>query len=50
MQDGKLEDLSNNSNDLNVVGITEENIVPGIKIVQLPSLASEMMDRETVTF
>ena len=30
--------------------ITEEDIVPGIKIVQLPTLASEMMDRETVTF
>jgi len=30
--------------------ITEENIVSGVKVVQLPSLASEMMDRETVTF
>ena len=30
--------------------ITEENIVPGVKIVQLPTLASEMMDRETLTF
>lgn len=31
-------------------GINEEDLVPGIKIVHLPSLAAEMMDRETVTF
>lgn len=30
--------------------ITEDVLVPGIKIVQLPSLAYEMMGRETVTF
>lgn len=30
--------------------ITEENLVPGVKIVHLPSLAAEMMERETVTF
>lgn len=29
--------------------ITEEHLVPGVKIVQMPSLAAEMMDRETVT-
>lgn len=29
--------------------ISEKNIVPGIQIVHLPSLAAEMMDRETVT-
>ena len=31
-------------------GINEDNIVAGIKIVQLPSLAAEMMGSETVTF
>ena len=30
--------------------ISEEDLVLGVKIVQLPSLASEMMDRETITF
>ena len=30
--------------------IREEDLVPGVKIVQLPSLASEMMERETITF
>ena len=30
--------------------ITEENIVQGVKIVHLTTLASEMMDRETLTF
>jgi predicted peroxiredoxin len=30
--------------------IDEENIVPNVKIVHLPTLASEMMDRETLTF
>jgi uncharacterized protein involved in oxidation of intracellular sulfur len=30
-------------------GITEEDLVPGVKIVQLPTLAGEMMTRETVT-
>ena len=30
--------------------ITEKNLVPGIKVVQLPSLAAEMMSRETLTF
>ena len=30
--------------------IREEDLVPGVKIVQLPSLASEMMGRETITF
>ena len=30
-------------------GITEEDLVPGVKIVTLPSLAGEMMTRETVT-
>lgn len=29
--------------------ITADNMVPGIKVVQLPSLAAEMMDRETIT-
>lgn len=29
--------------------INGDNIVPGVKIVQLPTLASEMMDRDTVT-
>ncbi|GAB4336788.1 MAG: hypothetical protein Kow0089_07460 [Desulfobulbaceae bacterium] len=31
-------------------GITEENIVSGCSIVHLPSLAAEMMERETLTF
>jgi predicted peroxiredoxin len=30
--------------------ITEEDLVPGVKIVHLPTLASEMLDRETLTF
>lgn len=30
--------------------ITEDKLVPGVKIVHLPSLAAEMMQRETVTF
>ena len=30
--------------------ITAENMIPGIKIVQLPTLAAEMMGRETITF
>ena len=30
--------------------ISGEDLVLGVKIVQLPSLASEMMDRETITF
>lgn len=30
--------------------ISEENLVPGVKIAHIPSLAAEMMDRETVTF
>lgn len=30
--------------------INEDNIIPGIKIVQLPTLADEMMGRETITF
>ncbi len=30
--------------------INEENIVQGVKIVHLPTLALEMMDRETLTF
>lgn len=30
--------------------ITEQNLVPGVKIVLLPSLAAEMMERETLTF
>ena len=29
--------------------ITEEDVVPGVKIVTLPSLAAEMLSRETVT-
>jgi len=31
-------------------GITDENLIPGVKVVQLPSLAAEMMSRETLTF
>lgn len=31
-------------------GITEEDLVPGVKIVTLPILAAEMMSRETVTY
>jgi uncharacterized protein involved in oxidation of intracellular sulfur len=30
--------------------ITADNMVPGIKVVQLPTLAAEMMGRETITF
>jgi predicted peroxiredoxin len=30
--------------------ITENDLVPGVKIVQIPTLASEMMDRETITW
>lgn len=30
--------------------ITEEDLVAGVKIVHLPSLAAEMMECETVTF
>lgn len=30
--------------------MSEEDLVPGVKIVQLPTLALEMMDRETITF
>jgi uncharacterized protein involved in oxidation of intracellular sulfur len=30
--------------------IKEEELVPGVKVVQLPTLAAEMMDRETLTF
>ena len=30
--------------------ITEEDLVSGVKIVHIPTLASEMMDRETITF
>lgn len=30
--------------------ITEEELVPGIKIVQLPTLAAKMMECETITF
>ncbi len=30
--------------------ITAENMVPGIKVVQLPTLAAEMMGCETITF
>ena len=30
--------------------ITEQDLVPGVKIVHLPTLASEMMDRETISF
>lgn len=30
--------------------ITEEDLVPGVRIVHLPSLAAEMAERETVTF
>lgn len=30
--------------------ITEDVLVPGVRIVHLPSLAAEMQDRETVTF
>jgi predicted peroxiredoxin len=30
-------------------GITEEDLVQGVKIVTLPTLAGEMMTRETVT-
>jgi predicted peroxiredoxin len=30
--------------------IKEEDLVPGVKIVQLPTLAAEMMDRETISF
>lgn len=30
--------------------ITEEDLVPGVKIVHLPTLAAEMQERETITF
>ena len=30
--------------------IKEEELVSGVKVVQLPTLAAEMMDRETLTF
>ncbi len=30
--------------------ITAESMIPGIKIVQLPTLAAETMGRETITF
>jgi len=29
--------------------ITEEKMISGVKIVQLPTIAAEMMDRETIT-
>lgn len=31
-------------------GITEDDLVPGVRIVHLPTIAAEMLDRETVTF
>jgi hypothetical protein len=30
--------------------ITADIMIPGVKIVQLPSLAAEMLARETITF
>lgn len=30
--------------------ITAELMVPGIKVVQIPTLTAEMMERETITF
>ncbi len=30
-------------------GLGEEDLVPGVRIVTLPTLAGEMMSRETVT-
>jgi len=31
-------------------GISEEDLVPGVKIIHLPTIAAEMQDRETITF
>ena len=30
--------------------ISEDELVPGVRIVHIPTLAAEMMERETVTF
>ena len=30
-------------------GITEDDVIEGVKIVTLPTLAGEMQDRETIT-
>ncbi len=31
-------------------GIGEDDLVPGVRIVHLPTIAGEMLDRETVSF
>ena len=31
-------------------GISEADLVPGVKIIHIPTIAAEMLDRDTVTF